>query len=102
MKDIKYKLIFITEDKIEYYGDASKGETHSEYLYKYIKKYHDSHPFLSKLTVYTGADSLAYALTYFNNMAIILNETKKDSKGNIKYGSFAGLILPTHTTEKLK
>lgn len=98
----KYKLIFITEDNIEYYGDLKENNTHSVYLAEYIDKYFKSHPYLGKLSEKYGAESLCYALTYFEHMIIILNETKVGMDGNPKYGTFACLELPPEISPKLQ
>lgn len=89
----KYKIIFVREDGIEYYGEPGEGTMHSIYLERYIQKYFNEHPYLGKLTVNYGADSLAYALTYFEKMAIIMNETKIGADGKPKYGTFACIEL---------
>lgn len=98
----KYKIIFISEDKIEYYGKPGANTMHSIYLSEYIQKYFKEHPYLGRLTAQTGADSLAYALTYFEHMAIVLNETKIGPDGKPKYGTFVGLVLPPVISDKLK
>lgn len=98
----KYKIIFVTEDKIEYCGNPIENIMHSTYLIEYIQRYFNEHQTLSKLTEKTGAESLAYALTYFEKMAIILNETKIGSDGRPKYGTFACLELPGEISPKLQ
>ena len=98
----KYKIIFISEDKIEYYGEPGANTMHSIYLSQYIQTYFKTHPVLGKLTEKTGADSLAYALTYFEKMAIVLNETKIGADGKPKYGTFACLELPNEISPKLQ
>lgn len=98
----KYKLIFITEDNIEYYGDSKEDVSHSVLLAEYIDKYFKSHPYLGKLSEKYGAESLCYALTYFEHMAIILNETKVGPDGKPKYGTFACLELPPEISPKLQ
>jgi len=98
----KYKIIFISEDKIEYYGEPGANTMHSIYLSEYIQKYFKDHPYLGKLTEKTGADSLAYALTYFEKIAIVLNETKIGADGKPKYGTFACLELPPIVSTKLQ
>ena len=100
--DKKYKIIFVSEDKIEYYGEPGEGTMHSIYLTEYIKRYYEKHPFLGKLNINAGADSLAYALTYFEHIAIIMNETKIGADGRPKYGTFACLELPPVISEKLE
>lgn len=98
----KYKLIFITENNIEYYGEVTSTSTHSVYLEEYIQKYFKEHPYLGKLSMKYGAESLCYALTYFERMAIILNETKIGSDGIPKYGTFACIELPPEISPKLE
>lgn len=98
----KYKLIFITEDNIEYYGEVTSTSTHSAYLEEYIQKYFKEHPYLGKLSMKYGAEALCYALTYFEHMAIILNETKIGSDGIPKYGTFACIELPPEISPKLE
>lgn len=75
-KNQQYKIVFVKEDSIEYYGEPGANTMHSIYLAEYIEKYFKEHPVLGRLTVATGADSLAYALTYFENMIIVMNETR--------------------------
>ena len=101
-KNDKYKIIFVREDGIEYYGDPGEGTMHSIYLERYIQKYFKEHPYLGHLTMQYGADSLAYALTYFEKMAIVMNETKIGSNGRPKYGTFACIELPPFVSEKLE
>ena len=101
-KDEKYKIIFVKEDGIEYYGEPGEGTMHSIYLERYIRKYFSEHPVLGKLTMRYGADSLAYALTYFEKMAIIMNETKIGADGKPKYGTFACIELPAEISEQLE
>lgn len=102
MEEQKYKIIFISEDKIEYYGVPGANTMHSIYLTEYIQKYFKEHPILGQLTERHGADSLAYALTYFEHMAIVLNETRIGPDGKPKYGTFACLELPPVVSDKLK
>lgn len=101
-KEEKYKIIFVKEDGIEYYGEPGEGTMHSIYLENYIKKYFNTHPVLGRLTMNYGADSLAYALTYFEKIAIIMNETKIGADGKPKYGTFACIELPSEISEKLE
>ena len=98
----KYKIVFVKEDSIEYYGEPGANTMHSIYLAEYIEKYFKEHPVLGRLTVATGADSLAYALTYFENMIIIMNETRIGPNGLPKYGTFVCLIMPPVVSEKLQ
>jgi len=100
---LKYKIIIITENNIEFYGEIKKDTdiTHSICLAEYIQKYFKEHPMLGKLTSQINADSLAYALTYFENMAILLNTTKLDEKGVPKYGKVACLELPSKISDNL-
>jgi len=98
----KYKIVFIDEEKIEFYGEPGANTMHAIYLEEYIQKYYQEHPTLGKLTYQTGANSLAYALAYFENKIIILNETRIGANGLPKYGTNVCLIVPNEISEKLK
>jgi hypothetical protein len=98
----KSKLVFIDEEKIEFYGEGTANSQHFNYLLEYIKKNYSDTDFIFKLLKSGVTDQVVYGLTYIEHKAILLNETKYDGSGNIKYGKFACLELPPIISSKLE
>lgn len=102
MDNIKYKLAIISKDKIQNYGNASPNSYHFVYLQEYIKENYSNHPVLKKFINSTSADTMIKALVYFENIALLLNETRYTQDGSAKYGTFACLVLPNQIDEELE
>lgn len=99
--DKKCKLIFIDEDKIEFYGEGTGNSQHFTYLLEYIKEKYPENSIFHKLLKSGVTDQVVLGLTYVDHKAILLNETKYDGNGNIKYGKFACLELPPVISDEL-